>query len=71
MKGKHFVYKVKRWKGVASRGHAGCRGGNKVEIKTGLADGDIVVNDPPANMESGHRVKPNIVQIDNSFCCLT
>ena len=25
MKGKHFVYQIEGWKGVASRGHAGCR----------------------------------------------
>lgn len=62
MKGKHFVYRIegegaKAWLREVT---LGVEQGNEVEIKTGLADGDIVVNDPPANMDSGHRVKPLI-----------
>ena len=60
MKGKHFVYKIEGAKAWLREVTLGVEQGNEVEIKTGLADGDIVVNDPPANMDSGHRVKPLI-----------
>ena len=32
--------------------------GSEVEIKTGLKDGDIVVNYPAPNLESGSHVDP-------------
>jgi RND family efflux transporter MFP subunit len=60
MKGKHFVYNVKGGKAWLREVTVGTEQGNEVEIKTGVADGDIIVNDPPANVESGHRVKPLI-----------
>ena len=60
MKEKHFVYKIEGAKAWLREVTLGVEQGNEVEIKTGLADGDIVVNDPPANMDSGHRVKPLI-----------
>jgi multidrug efflux pump subunit AcrA (membrane-fusion protein) len=55
--GSQVVFTIREGVAQETRVRTGARLGNRVEVKEGLAENDIVVNRPPAGLSSGTRVK--------------